>query len=102
MVRHRLRRRQLPRRERRQDLLPGPPDPPGAAAPLKANPDGSFDIAVQYSDPNPDAGPEHPSPNWLPIPRRGEFSLTLRQYVPQTDPIWTPPTLTPLTPSSGE
>ncbi|WP_329570483.1 DUF1214 domain-containing protein [Kitasatospora sp. NBC_01266] len=76
--------------------------PPGQQTPLNPNLDGSYDIAVQYGDPSPNPDPENPSPNWLPIPRRGEFSLTLRQYVPQTDPIWAPPTLTPLPPSSGE
>lgn len=42
---------------------------------LKKNEDGSFDIVVSTA--KPEAGM-----NWLPAPKSGGFSLTLRYYVP--------------------
>jgi hypothetical protein len=45
---------------------------------LKANPDGSITIVIQPNRPRPAL-----VPNWLPVPRRGEFSLVLRVYGPQ-------------------
>ena len=56
---------------------------------LVANPDGSLTIYVQ-ADPPPDAE----RANWLPAPRRADFSLFMRAYWPKTaiiDGSWTPP-----------
>ena len=66
----------------------------GHPAPVVLNPDGSFDIALQYADP----GPTVPAGNWLPIPESGQFSLTLRLYAPNAEAIqgrWRPPPLEP-------
>ncbi|WP_159930645.1 MULTISPECIES: DUF1254 domain-containing protein [Nocardia] len=67
----------------------------GHPAPVVLNPDGSSDIALQYSDP----GPGVPAGNWLPIPESGQFSLTLRMYAPKAEAIqgrWRPPPLLPV------
>ncbi|WP_181720640.1 DUF1254 domain-containing protein [Nocardia gipuzkoensis] len=66
----------------------------GHPAPVVLNPDGSSDIALQYTDP----GPTVPAGNWLPIPESGQFSLTLRLYAPKAEAIqgrWRPPPLEP-------
>lgn len=44
---------------------------------IKFNEDGSLDIYIQHDSPGPDK-----ESNWLPAPE-GNFSLNLRQYVPQ-------------------
>jgi hypothetical protein len=44
---------------------------------LKYNPDGSLDIYIQHDSPEKDK-----ESNWLPSPS-GQFSLSLREYVPQ-------------------
>ena len=44
---------------------------------IKFNEDGSLDIYIQHDSPGPDK-----ELNWLPAPE-GNFSLNLRQYVPQ-------------------
>ncbi|MEU1986020.1 DUF1254 domain-containing protein [Nocardia sp. NPDC019395] len=57
-------------------------------------PDGALEIAVQAADPGPDV----PRSNWLPIPERGQFSLTMRMYAPEQrvlDGQWYPPPLVP-------
>jgi hypothetical protein len=57
--------------------------------PLITNPDGSIDIYIQRDSPDP-AG----TPNWLPAPASGGFSLTLRLYWPQEsvlDKSWASP-----------
>ncbi|OGN91455.1 MAG: hypothetical protein A2Z75_04625 [Chloroflexi bacterium RBG_13_50_10] len=57
--------------------------------PLIQNSDGSIDIYIQRD--SPDSGS---TPNWLPAPASGGFSLTLRLYWPQesvVDKSWAPP-----------
>jgi len=59
--------------------------------PLITNPDGSIDIYIQRDSPDP-AG----TPNWLPAPAGGNFSLTLRLYWPKesvVDKSWAPPAI---------
>ena len=59
--------------------------------PLITNPDGSIDIYIQRDAPDP-AG----TPNWLPAPASGNFSLTLRLYWPKesvVDKSWAPPAI---------
>jgi len=56
---------------------------------LTFNPDGSFDIYVQADSPGADK-----QANWLPAPKDGPFTLTLRIYSPRAevmDGSWTPP-----------
>jgi hypothetical protein len=59
--------------------------------PLITNPDGSLDIYIQRDE--PDSGN---TPNWLPAPASGNFSLTLRLYWPKesvVDKSWVPPAI---------
>ena len=56
---------------------------------LKANPDGSLTVYVQADQP-----PEAQRANWLPAPKRADFSLFMRAYWPKAavlDGSWTPP-----------
>jgi hypothetical protein len=56
---------------------------------LQYNPDGSLTIYVQADPPA-----EAQRSNWLPAPKRDDFSLYVRTYWPQvaiTDGSWTPP-----------
>ena len=56
-----------------------------------SNADGSLDLYIQQSPPAPQS-----ASNWLPAPRRGPFSVTLRLYWPARDAIegtWRPPAL---------
>ena len=56
---------------------------------LTFDPDGSFDIYVQAVSPGADK-----QANWLPAPKDGPFTLTLRIYSPRAevmDGSWTPP-----------
>jgi hypothetical protein len=58
---------------------------------LKYNPDGSLDIYIQHENPGKDK-----EPNWLPAPKSGAISPTMRLYVPRatvTDGRWNPPPL---------
>ena len=53
------------------------------------NADGSLDLYIQQGPPAP-----QPEANWLPAPRKGPFSMTLRLYWPARDAIdgrWRPP-----------
>ncbi|MFE7802154.1 DUF1254 domain-containing protein [Nocardia sp. NPDC057440] len=64
----------------------------GHQVPVVLNTDGSLDLAIQHPDP----GPRVPTGNWLPIPESGQFSLTMRLYVPKAvalDGQWKPPVL---------
>ena len=57
--------------------------------PLIQNSDGSIDIYIQPDSPDPAN-----TPNWLPAPASGDFSLTLRLYWPQESVVnktWAPP-----------
>jgi hypothetical protein len=59
---------------------------------LKRHLDGSLTIYVQADPP-----PAGLVDNWLPAPKRGDFSLCLRAYWPKveiTDGSWTPPAVT--------
>ena len=59
--------------------------------PLITNPDGSIDIYIQRDSPDPTG-----TPNWLPAPASGNFSLTLRLYWPKesvVDKSWVPPAI---------
>jgi hypothetical protein len=59
--------------------------------PLTLNTDGSVDLFVQRQIPD-----LTPPWNWLPSPRNGGFSLTMRVYWPRSsapDAAWKPPTL---------
>jgi hypothetical protein len=59
---------------------------------LKRHLDGSVTIYVQADPP-----PAGLVDNWLPAPKRGDFSLCLRAYWPKveiTDGSWTPPAVT--------
>ncbi|MFI9636734.1 DUF1254 domain-containing protein [Nocardia sp. NPDC051929] len=75
------------------------PNPAGIYAvghpdPVTVNPDGSVDIALQYTDPRAGVA----AGNWLPIPESGQFSLTLRLYAPKAEAVqgrWRPPPLLP-------
>jgi hypothetical protein len=61
---------------------------------LITNADGSIDIYIQRDSPNP-AG----TPNWLPAPASGDFSLALRLYWPEdiaVDKEWTAPAVQPV------
>ncbi|MFA5079131.1 MAG: DUF1254 domain-containing protein, partial [Dehalococcoidia bacterium] len=58
--------------------------------PLITNADGSIDIYIQRDAPDP------VTPNWLPAPAEGNFSLTLRLYWPKesvVDKSWAPPAI---------
>jgi len=58
--------------------------------PLITNPDGSIDIYIQRDSPAP------VTPNWLPAPASGNFSLTLRLYWPKESVVnksWVPPAI---------
>ena len=62
-----------------------------SSPPLITNPDGSIDIYIQRDTPDP-AG----TPNWLPAPAGGNFSLTLRLYWPEESVLnksWEPPAI---------
>lgn len=64
----------------------------GDRDPLVFNADGSLDIYLQRQSP----GLEREA-NWLPIPKDGPFSLTMRLYWPKREAIdgsWSPPPLT--------
>jgi hypothetical protein len=59
--------------------------------PLVTNSDGSIDIYIQRDSPVPDG-----TPNWLPAPASGDFSVALRLYWPQepaVDKVWVPPAI---------
>ncbi|WP_206733605.1 DUF1254 domain-containing protein [Flavobacterium sp. YO12] len=59
---------------------------------MKTNPDGSLTIYVQSNPPAKDQ-----ESNWLPAPKKGEFSLYLRTYWPKKEILdgkWTPPAVT--------
>ncbi len=61
---------------------------------LQYHEDGSLDFYIQSNPPSE----EHFS-NWLPIPREGKFSLTLRLYWPKqevTNGNWKPPFVIPV------
>lgn len=58
---------------------------------LRFNSDGSLDLYISNESP----GPEKES-NWLPAPRSGTLSVTLRLYAPNApalDGRWSPPTI---------
>lgn len=64
----------------------------GDRDPLVFNSDGSLDLYLQRQSP----GLEREA-NWLPTPKEGPFSLTMRLYWPKReafDGTWTPPQLT--------
>lgn len=47
---------------------------------MKRNPDGTLDIWISRTDPGGDR-----SANWLPAPKAGPFSMTLRTYLPRAE-----------------
>lgn len=58
---------------------------------MKTNSDGSLTIYVQANHPSKDV-----ESNWLPAPKKGEFSLYLRTYWPTKEILngkWTPPAI---------
>lgn len=59
---------------------------------MKTNSDGSLTIYVQSNPPSKEL-----ESNWLPSPKKGEFSLYLRTYWPKKEVLegkWTPPAVT--------
>lgn len=61
----------------------------GDRDPLKFNDDGSLDIYIQRESPARDL-----ASNWLPAPKSGPFSLSLRLYWPKAKALsgeWSPP-----------
>jgi hypothetical protein len=58
---------------------------------LKFNADGSLDLYIQRASPGADK-----ESNWLPTPKEGGFSLTMRLYWPKAnvlDGTWQPPAM---------
>ena len=58
---------------------------------LKFNPDGSLDLYIQHVNPGADK-----ESNWLPAPKGGKLTLTLRLYAPKpqvADGRWNPPAI---------
>jgi len=61
---------------------------------LKYNEDGSLDLFIQSQQPE-----QAPQQNWLPIPKEGPFSLTLRLYWPKQEVLdgeWRIPFVVPV------
>jgi hypothetical protein len=61
----------------------------GDRDPLVFNADGSLDLSIQRESPGGDK-----EKNWLPAPKAGGFSMTLRLYWPRPAALegaWTPP-----------
>ena len=59
--------------------------------PLKQEPDGSTIIYLQSASPGADK-----EANWLPAPKKGPFSVSLRTYGPSKETVegnWRPPTI---------
>lgn len=66
---------------------------------LKFNKDGSLDIYIQRTSP----GKERES-NWLPAPKSGAFTLTMRLYWPKAqvlDGSWAPPSVQNVSPNQS-
>ena len=58
---------------------------------LKFNADGSLDLYIQHESPGADK-----ESNWLPAPKTGRLSLTMRLYAPKAEVIegrWNPPAI---------